>query len=393
MANDIQFRDILYDDRQIGPYPTDKLKRVDKPTIEIVGEVKRSNPRDAAFERAMRGELGPELERWAPLMTVTEPIGAAFVSVQKHINGIRKNPVAPKKAPIPEDPRVLSRHIKSLAHFLGADLCGICELPQSAVMTNDFDGNPIEAPYKYAIVMLVRKHLPTVAVSSGYDWIFDPVSFQAYQRLAFHSETMANYIRRLGHEAEASNMWNYLTVMPPLILWAGLGEASKMSLMVNPFIGANFKSAAVLTNLPLEIDKPIDFGLQEYCKKCTICTDVCPSGALRGEKVIYNNYEFWEIDGVKCESFNILNKRGCVCGRCTKMCPWSREKCEGRDFDDWDGTTESLTAHADKLAAERRAAGFKDPRERTDKWWFDLERKSPENRELVIPPTTERMEK
>ena len=30
MANDIKFRDILYDDRQIGPYPSDKLKRVDE---------------------------------------------------------------------------------------------------------------------------------------------------------------------------------------------------------------------------------------------------------------------------------------------------------------------------------------------------------------------------
>ena len=388
--NDIKFRDILYDNRQIGPYPTDKLHHVDRPTVKILGEVKRSNPLDAAFERALRGELGPELERWAPLMTVTEPLGAAFVSVQKHINTIRKTPIAPKKAPIPDDPHVLARHIKSLAYFLGADMCGVCELPQSAVLTNDYEGNPIEAPYKYAIVIIVRKHLPTVAVSCGYDWIFDPVSFQAYQRLACQSETLTGYIRRLGHEAEASNMWNYLTVMPPLIMWAGLGEPSKMSLMVNPFLGANFKSAAVLTNLPLETDKPIDFGLQEYCLKCDICTTVCPSGALKGEKIIYNNYEFWGIDGAKCESFNILNKHGCVCGRCTKMCPWSREYCDPRDFEDWDGSTESLWADADKLAKQRTDARFKDPRELTDKWWFDLERKSPEDRELVIPLTTER---
>ena len=55
--------------------------------------------------------------------------------------------------------------------------------------------------------------------------------------------------------------------MTPLIIEAGLGEGSRLGIALNPFVGASFKAAAVLTDLPLEVDKPIDFGLQEYCKK------------------------------------------------------------------------------------------------------------------------------
>ena len=392
MAYDIKYRDILYDDRQIGPYPTDKLKRVDKPTNKIVGEIQRRDMREHALNKGIRGDYGEKAKALGPLMTVTEPIGAAFVSIQKHINLLVPNPVAQDKAPIPDDPRVLARHIKSMAHYLGADIVGICELPKSALYSHDAEGNPIDVDYKYAVVLICRKNAATTACSNGYDWIFDSVSYQTYQRLACQTETMANYIRRLGHEAVATNMANYLTLMPQLVLDAGLGEISRMGIIVNPFIGATFKSAAVLTNLPLEVDRPIDFGLQEYCERCTICAEQCPVKAIpMGGKEIYNGYETWKLDERKCATFDIINTEGCVCGRCTKLCPWSREKNDPKDFEDWDGTTESLIRQADELAQKRRELNFKGPLEDTDKWWFDLERKSADDRTLVIPATTKMM--
>ncbi|MGI6730687.1 MAG: 4Fe-4S dicluster domain-containing protein [Anaerovoracaceae bacterium] len=389
MANEIKYRDILYNNEQIGKYPLDKLKRVDKITTRYVGDVERRDPREHALAVPFRGDYGEKVKELAPKMTVSEPLGASLVSMQRHINNFRQNEVAAKKAPIPDDPRVLARHVKSLGYFLGADMVGICELPQSAVYSHDMDGNPIEAPYKYAIVLLCRKDATTIEASCGYDWIFDPVSFQTYQRLACQTETMANYLRRLGHEAAPSNMWNYLTLMPQLILEAGLGEESRMGIAVNPFVGGNFKSAAVLTNLPLEVDKPIDFGLQEYCKNCTICAEQCPTQAISyGEKEVYNGYEAWKMDERKCSTFNILNTKGCVCGRCTKFCPWGGLNTDPEDFKDWDGTNESLKAMADARAKAWREKNYKSEQETTHKWWFDLEKVDDE---YVIPPTTERL--
>ena len=57
----LKYRDILYDDRQIGPWPTDKLKRVDKPTNEIVGPIERQDERaeplrQVAVRRIRRGD-------------------------------------------------------------------------------------------------------------------------------------------------------------------------------------------------------------------------------------------------------------------------------------------------------------------------------------------------
>jgi reductive dehalogenase len=382
----LKFRDILYNDEQLGPYPEHKLKRVNKPTNRIFGQIKRRDPREHALSLTHRGDYGPEVQREASRMTIREPLGATFINVQDHINTIKRNPVAPAKAPLPENHRAVSRHIKSLGYFLGADLIGICELPQSAVYTHDMNGIRIEAPYKYAIVLACSKSMPTVNASNGYDWIFDPVSFQTYQRLACHTETMANYIRRLGYEAEASNMHNYLTLMPQLVLMAGLGEVSRTGIILNPFIGLNYKTAAVLTNLPMEIDKPVDFGLQEYCRNCSICADQCPVKAIPyGDKVEYNGYETWKLDEKKCASFAVLNKYGNICGRCAKVCPWNRPNSTPKDFENWDGSIESLYSDVNRQSEEIKRHGFVHDTERTQKWWFDFEEV---DNELVIPQTT-----
>jgi hypothetical protein len=44
---------------------------------------------------------------------------------------------AKQRAPIPEDPAVLSRHIKEVAYFIRADAVGICKLPPYAVYTHN----------------------------------------------------------------------------------------------------------------------------------------------------------------------------------------------------------------------------------------------------------------
>lgn len=230
MGNELKHRDILCNDAQLGPYPLEKLKRVDKPTTKYLGKIARRDPREHALAVPHRGDYGEAVKQRAPFFLTSEPLTAAFVDVQRHLNSISRNPVAPDKAPIPENPRILSRHIKSLGYFLGADMVGICKLPESAIYANDIRGNPIETCFKYAIVLICRKASKTVLASNGHDWIFNPVSFQAYQRLAFQTETMANYIRRLGHAAEASNLWNYLTLMPQLIIEAGLGEISRIGI-------------------------------------------------------------------------------------------------------------------------------------------------------------------
>lgn len=53
----------------------------------------------------------------------------------------------------------------------------IGKLPQSAVYTHGMDGTPIEAPFKYAVVFIVRKADATIRASNGWDQIVDAAIF------------------------------------------------------------------------------------------------------------------------------------------------------------------------------------------------------------------------
>ncbi len=385
----LENRDILYNDEPLGPYPDHLLRRVDKLTVAVPGPVRSRSQLEHAQSLAARGVFGEKIAGESKRIIEKIPLGAALFAIRNHIkeaDNREKNLVAAEKAPIPDDPRVLSRHMKSFGYFLGADLMGVCEIPDGAVYRDDADGNPIDVPYKNALVFIKRKHQPTSLASSGNDWIFDSASLQVYQLLAVWTDTAADYIRRLGYGAEVSNMRNYITLMTPLILAAGLGEASRLGIALNPFLGANFKAAAVLTDLPMLPDKPIDFGLQDYCEKCRICAEQCPAGAIcAGEKRLYNGYATWKMDSRKCVTFNMFNTKGGVCGRCARICPWNRPDTEPADFRAWDGDIKKIIADVDARAAYLRKRNFRDEREDTKKWWFDLEEV---DGRLFIPKTT-----
>jgi len=102
----------------------------------------------------------------------------------------------------------------------------------------------------------------------------------------------------LDATCKGSHAMNYQVVVPPILLWSGIGKMSRMGdVVLNPFLGPRFKAAVVTTDMPLEIDRPIDFGLQDFCSKCGRCAEMCPSQAISyGDKKMHNGYEKWWLD-------------------------------------------------------------------------------------------------
>ncbi len=364
---------VLYEDRQLGPFPLQRLKRVDRPTNLITGDVKRIDGRETAFLRAARGDYGEAVKRESSRRSRKYPLYTAQREVMYHLNTIKSNDVAPARAPIPEDPKVLSRHIKRLGYFLKADIMGICRLPESAVYSHDNQGNPIDIDYPWAIVIVMSKERQTLNASNGNDWMGSPLSFQAYQPLGIAAHTIANYIRKLGYQASAQTAGQYQVLMPPLLLWAGIGEVSRAGIILNPFLGLGFKASAVLTDMPLAADKPIDFGLQDFCRQCQLCAQMCPSNAIpMGDKTMYNGYETWKLDERRCASFSMLNKHGTMCGKCVHVCPWNRPYAWQHNLVRW-GIERSSLARSLAIRADRALGRGKEGGNDDEKWWFDLE--------------------
>jgi len=371
VKNQSSYERISTERHQLGPYPMEKLKRVEQPTTQITGNIQRFDERESGFNRAARGDFGPVAEKESRRFVRKEPIAAAQRDMIAHLGGIVDSEVASSKAQIPEDPEVLSRHIKRLGYFLRADIIGICRLPQYAVYSHDRLGNPIELNHKFAIVIVVDQGYTTMNGSTGSDWISASQSMRGYSNDGFITSIMANYIRRLGYPARAHFSSHYQVVIPPLLLLAGIGEICRASIVLNPFLGTRFKAGAVTTDLPLLPDKPVDFGLQEFCQKCLKCATECPSRAIpTGGTIMHNGYENWELDVERCTKFRVTNQNGAACGSCIKVCPWNKPEGWTHDVVRW------MTKHTpflDRFIVKMDGLWGYGKQDRRDKWWLDLE--------------------
>jgi epoxyqueuosine reductase QueG len=79
--------------------------------------------------------------------------------------------------------------------------------------------------------------------------------------------------------------------------------------------------ATVLTDLPLNHDKPIDIAVDDLCIGCRRCTIDCPVDAISDEKKMIRGEEKWYVDFDKCVPY-FTETAGC--GICIEVCPWSK---------------------------------------------------------------------
>jgi reductive dehalogenase len=270
------------------------------------------------------------------------------------------------------DPVANARAIKSLMYYLGTDLAGACEARRYCWYSHQDDGTPIEPYHASALVMLVDQGFETMEGASGDDWISGAQSMRAYMRGGEICGVVAAFIRSLGWPARSQTNADSDVLQLPLVLLAGLGELSRIGeLVLNPFVGPRFKSAAVTTDLPLAWDAPIDFGLQDTCSKCMKCARECPCSAIAtGEKVMFNGYEMWKPDVERCTRYRVTNPHGSACGRCMKTCPYNHEGLLAHRALLWAAIRLPWTRRAIVRLDDRVGNGSINP---AKTWWTDLE--------------------
>ncbi len=205
--------------------------------------------------------------------------------------------------------------VKDAARALKADDVGIC------AWQADWAYPDRPAPQgKWAIVLAFGQDYAAMK-SAPSDDAYIHVMAQ-YERAGSTAKHLANWIRDRGHFAAAKTgpMTEDVLMIPPAIA-AGLGELGKHGSMIHRKLGANFRLAMVMTDLPLTADAPDVFGVDAFCLNCQVCSNACPPDAIFGAKQTVRGTQKWYVDFDKCIPYFVDNK---TCGICLAVCPWSR---------------------------------------------------------------------
>ena len=386
-------RPLWWDDRMaeralhLGRYPMETIPRMEVTTLAasaapeastliLRDEIQRIPKRGDFFKRAQAGDLGEKAQRERPRFPMKHPYALGMqplIQQMVPLQGGREKLTATGIGGDLSDPKRNADAIKALGYYLGADFVGICKLEPWMVYSHDeIEGKPIPIYHEYAVVMLLDQGYETMEGASGDDWISASQSMRAYLRGAEIAGIMAAHCRRMGYSARAHSNAHSEVIHNPCILMAGLGEVSRIGdTILNPFIGPRSKSVVFTTDLPMTVDRPINFNLQQFCEGCKKCARECPCNAIPfGPKVMFNGYEIWKADVEKCTKYRVTNMKGSACGRCMKMCPWNREDTVESDKLMWLSIEHPELAKSIADQDDFDGNGARNPVKR---WWFDLE--------------------
>jgi reductive dehalogenase len=233
--------------------------------------------------------------------------------------------------------------VKKAARFYGALMVGIAELNRGHVYSHDYLGRPIrfreaEQPEvtreqltipdscRWVVALVVPQDWETMmaapnALSSA------AVAF-GYSTMPVVAGSLAEFIRTLGYNAIPCGNDTALSV--PIAVDAGLGEVGRHARLITPKYGSNVRLAKVITDLPLKIDKPIDFGVTEFCETCKKCAQYCPFDAIPEEREpSYRTQGPWNRKGVKMwhehapKCYEQWQRETTGCSICVRVCPYN----------------------------------------------------------------------
>ena len=235
------------------------------------------------------------------------------------------------------DAQTNTRRIKRAAALFGASLAGVCELDRRWLYSPAYlltpeggktDANKVPEEFKFAVAIAVEMDYDAINCSPA-----GPASIATglgYSKMAFSAGLLAQYIRGLGYQAIPCG--NDTACSIPIAIDAGLGEMARNGLLITPEFGPRVRLAKVLTDIPLIPDKPIEFGVWDFCLGCEKCAKKCPSKSIMfgtPTETAHNisnrkGVRTWHINAETCLHFWADNHTDC--SNCIRTCPFNKPR-------------------------------------------------------------------
>ena len=281
-----------------------------------------------------------------PLWKSRPPETKARMARWTELGKVRDGPVNPVKTEI-SNLEKMSDALKKMALDLGASVVGCARLTPIMVAEG------VDLPHEYIFCLVVGENYDVVLEGPR---AIETESTSTYVKCAEISTKLADHVRELGYGAMAHHNGGDDIMALPALYAAGFGELGKHGSLINPEFGASFRPGFVTTTMPLALDEPLTFGVQDICSRCNICTNNCPAEAIppTEDYVVTEGVKRWITDVAKCYTVSRLREQ--YCHICVDVCPFVHKV---------NGDGHKKTVYKEYMGI-RKKVGY-----RTPAWWPD----------------------
>ena len=233
-----------------------------------------------------------------------------------------------------ESGKDMAQEVKEVARLFGADLVGVTYYDERWVYSEKYsratdDEVPMDLDEDLTSVIVICHEMDHDLLETVPSALSGTATGLGYSRDVVTLLGLTQYIRNLGYRAYGS--MNDTASSIPYAIKAGLGEYGRHGLLIAPGIGPRLRIGKIFTDLPLAHDRPIRFGVKEFCEICRKCSDACPPKAIAtGEPsaAVHNvsnvqGIRKWTTDAEKCFAF--WTSQMTDCSICIRVCPYNRK--------------------------------------------------------------------
>lgn len=283
------------------------------------------NPEKKSIDDSIRNRPNLCSEGTMTYNEINSPMASCAFDFLNDIRHLSEGNINPIK--IQGNKKTFTKRIKGLAKQYGAKLVGITKLKDYHFYSHrgrhpENYGEEIKLDHKYGIVFAVEMDKEMINRGPMLAEVIE--TSKCYVDVSIIGMILSYYIRSLGYEARNHMDGNYL-LMPVLVARdAGLGEIGRNTVLTTKEYGSRVRLGVVSTNLELDVDEPISFGLEDFCRLCKNCSYTCPSQSLSNEtERETNGSQNWVIEQESC--YIKWRYLGTDCGMCIASCPFSQD--------------------------------------------------------------------
>lgn len=270
--------------------------------------------------------------------------------------------------PAESDADRLSRWIKGLAVYLGADDAGIAAMGPGLYYSHrgrheSFHGRPVEEDYPRAVALISA--MDPQMIHKGPLAPEMTESARAYLKSGVAAIAVAYAIREMGYNARAHMDGNYLVVASRVAVAAGLGVFGRSGLLIHRKFGPCARISVVTTDMPIIPDPvdPAEEAVRSFCAICSRCAALCPGRAIPSMTIPGDVSNPWPLNSEKC--YQAWRRMGTDCGVCISACPFTGG-LDWEELEEAQGRREALERILMRCGGKRSPRPF-DPN--PPEWW------------------------